>query len=167
MYLRTRLENISMNTTTKPQRQPMVTVSIAPPVFRRTATALTPAPITMPALMAGGTMVFSFLDKPVAPKMMNSKPNSNCIAVSICNRATPGSSDSRNTTMMAIAGVIQPQMEGSPSSQFRVYMPVSNTTNAQATAGSRPKVVIRTARAPYEVQAFIKPVTTSGGEILK
>ena len=109
----------------------------------------------------------SFFDRPVAPNMMNNMPNSSWIAVSICNRATPGSSDSKNTTIIAIAGVIQPQMEGSPSSQFKVYIIVSKTTKAHATAGSRPKVVIRTARAPYEVQAFIRPVTTSGGEILK
>ena len=50
--------------------------------------------------------------------------------------------------MIAIAGVIQPQMDGSPSSQFRVYIAVSKTTSAHAASGSRPSVVMRTARAP-------------------
>jgi len=65
-------------------------------------------------------MVFNFLDKPVKPKMINIAASSSSIAVSIWIRATPGSSDSKNTTIMDIAGVIQPQMEGSPSTQLRV-----------------------------------------------
>lgn len=48
----------------------------------------------------------------------------------------------------AMAGVIHPQMDGSPSSQLHVYMQVSKMTRPQAQVLSRPRVPVRTASAP-------------------
>ncbi|WP_283169645.1 hypothetical protein [Curtanaerobium respiraculi] len=47
------------------------------------------------------------------------------------------------------------------------YSSVSNTTSAHAVSGSSPNVDTSTASMPYDVQAFMMPVTISGGDILK
>ena len=65
-----------MNTTTKPQRQPTVTVSIAPPVFRTNSYGVNASAHYDTSLMAGGTIVLSFFDRPVTPNTINKMPNS-------------------------------------------------------------------------------------------
>lgn len=167
IFERMRSENMRKNTTTTPARHDQVAVSMAPPEAMRAYTALMPAPSTMPPFTPVGTSVFSCLASPVNPSTRNSNPNSSWTAVIACKRACVPSNPSRNTMTMAMAEVIQPHTLGSPSSQLHEYMLVSKMTSAHATLGSNPNVPVSTANAEYDVAAFMSPVTTSGGEMLK
>ncbi len=64
-------------------------LSKRPPTSNTEITAAMPAPMIMPALIAGGTRLTTRLDNPVAPSPIQNTPSNNWNAISACTRASP------------------------------------------------------------------------------